>query len=191
MSLDGPVSNCPEHGEFNLHTGCLRCPPTVEAWRRPVTAYRSQDNKIRYVAGFLFDEERESVALIEKQKPAWMAGKLNAVGGKIEGEETPAEAMTREFGEEAGVGGLEWQPVAVLYGPDWECHFFAAFSVNILFVRSQEAEQIAVYDVPSVLAGKYPLMTNLPTLLALALDQSGIVKPVAMVDGQSQERKAA
>lgn len=25
MSLDGPVSECPKHGEFNLHTGCLKC----------------------------------------------------------------------------------------------------------------------------------------------------------------------
>jgi hypothetical protein len=24
-SIDGPVSICPEHGEYNLHTGCLRC----------------------------------------------------------------------------------------------------------------------------------------------------------------------
>lgn len=146
---------------------------------------------IRYVAGFLFDEARTSVALIEKQKPAWMAGLLNAIGGKIEDGETPAQAMEREFGEEAGVTDIDWQPVADLHGPDWVCHFFAGFSVNIAFVRSQEAEQIAVYGVQHVLSGAYPLMSNLPVLLALALDRSGIVKPVQIQDAISQERKAA
>ena len=49
------------------------------------------DNKemMNYCAGFLFDPEKELVVLIEKQKPAWQKGKLNAVGGKIEQGETP------------------------------------------------------------------------------------------------------
>ena len=24
-STDGPVSNCPEHGQYSLHTGCFGC----------------------------------------------------------------------------------------------------------------------------------------------------------------------
>ncbi len=36
------------------------------------------------VAGFLFDESRERVVLIKKQKPEWQSGRLNGVGGKIE-----------------------------------------------------------------------------------------------------------
>lgn len=46
MSLDGPVSICPDHGEFNLHTGCLDCPHEAESWRRPITAYRQQPPRL-------------------------------------------------------------------------------------------------------------------------------------------------
>ena len=56
-----------------------------------------------FVCGFCFDEERECVVLIEKSQPAWQAGRLNGVGGKVEPGESVADAMTREFEEEAGV----------------------------------------------------------------------------------------
>lgn len=62
-----------------------------------------------YVAGFLFSENLLSVALIRKEKPAWQKGCLNAIGGKIEENETPFEAMKREFTEEAGSGGNKFQ----------------------------------------------------------------------------------
>ncbi len=56
-----------------------------------------------FVCGFCFDENRKRVVLIEKSQPAWQAGRLNGVGGKVEPGESVADAMTREFKEEAGV----------------------------------------------------------------------------------------
>lgn len=56
-----------------------------------------------YVVGYAFRADYGAVALIEKRKPAWQAGKLNGIGGKIEPDESPAGAMSREFAEEAGV----------------------------------------------------------------------------------------
>ena len=44
-----------------------------------------------YVAGFLFSYDLKRVALIQKTKPAWQAGRHNAVGGKIEEGETYAQ----------------------------------------------------------------------------------------------------
>ena len=57
----------------------------------------------RYVVGFLLNYDRTQVVLIRKNRPAWQAGHLNGVGGKIEMGETPIEAMTREFEEETGL----------------------------------------------------------------------------------------
>ena len=37
------------------------------------------------------------VVLTHKNRPAWQAGKLNGVGGKIELLESPVAAMVREF----------------------------------------------------------------------------------------------
>lgn len=136
---------------------------------------------IEYVAGFMFSEDRSHVALVEKQKPAWQMGKLNAIGGKIEEGETPFLAMIREFKEETGVGCVFWDEVAVLQGDDFIVHFFAAFTDQVYEARTMEAEQIDIYQVPYA-QQLYRLMPNLKVLLPLALDNSGIVKPVMLRD---------
>lgn len=59
-----------------------------------------------YVVGFLYDPSGH-VLLIEKNRPKWQAGKLNGVGGKIEGGEWPIEAMVREFEEETGLASKQ------------------------------------------------------------------------------------
>ena len=38
----------------------------------------------RYSAIAVFDKDLDRVVLIEKQKPAWQAGKANFLGGKVE-----------------------------------------------------------------------------------------------------------
>jgi 8-oxo-dGTP diphosphatase len=58
---------------------------------------------IIYVAGFLFSEDESKVVLIEKNKPDFLKGLFNPVGGKKENNETSLEAMIREFKEETGV----------------------------------------------------------------------------------------
>lgn len=67
-----------------------------------------------YVVGYCFSPDLSRVALIEKQKPAWQHMKLNGVGGKIEPTDAcPADAMAREFHEEAGVLLRGWQLIRV------------------------------------------------------------------------------
>lgn len=90
----------------------------------------------KYVAGFMFSPDETAVALIRKNKPAWQAGKLNGIGGKIEPGENPLEAMCREFKEETGVGCGSWQQFAVLRGapPDGApyCVYFFYCKANML-----------------------------------------------------------
>jgi 8-oxo-dGTP diphosphatase len=57
----------------------------------------------KYVVGFMFSTDLQFVALIRKNRPEWQAGKLNGIGGKIEEDESPRDAMIREFYEETGV----------------------------------------------------------------------------------------
>jgi hypothetical protein len=38
--------------------------------------------QVKYVLGFMFDEELRNVALIRKIKPKWQEGKWNGIGGK-------------------------------------------------------------------------------------------------------------
>lgn len=62
-----------------------------------------------YVLGYAFLIETEEVLLIKKTKPAWMVGKLNGVGGKVESEEHPLDSMIREFKEETNIDATDWQ----------------------------------------------------------------------------------
>lgn len=134
-----------------------------------------------YVAGFLFSMDQEKVALIRKTKPAWQAGRYNAVGGKIEEGESPAKAMQREFLEETGVDIAEehWENFAFLQGPDWSCHFYRSWGKPELCETKTE-EPVCLFDVRQVkLMNRPQLIGNIPWLLSMALDTSGgIATPV-------------
>jgi 8-oxo-dGTP diphosphatase len=87
--------------------------------------------KSDYVVGFVFNVDKSEVALILKNRPAWQAGRLNGIGGHIEEEELPLDAMHREFREETGYGGrLPWRCFAVMgrddRNPRFRCHCFVA-----------------------------------------------------------------
>jgi len=71
-----------------------------------------------YCLGFGFDYDGD-VLLIRKNKPAWMAGKLNGLGGAVEPGETPRDAMVREFNEECGIltRHEDWTAFAVMEFP--------------------------------------------------------------------------
>lgn len=153
----------------------------------PRTDQRQQVGKtILYVAGFLFDEAHEHVVLLEKQKPLWMKGKLNGVGGKIEDGETPLQAMEREFEEETSfnsrvTGGYFWHEFCELKAyngaPDLRCvvHFYRAFAPieALRSCRQMETEPVNVYRLATLPWPQHlspsTVMNNLPWLITMAL----------------------
>lgn len=124
---------------------------------------------IQYVVGFLFTQDGLLLAMVRKNKPEWQAGCLNGIGGKIEEGETPLQAMHREFMEETGVEGVDWQPRLVLDGGHFVLNIFSAFdSKSFLEVRTMEAEEIVkvqVNDLPDLRT-----IDNLRWLVPLLLD---------------------
>lgn len=131
-----------------------------------------------YVVGFLFSRDLSQVALIRKNRPAWMAGKLNGVGGHIEEDEEPAEAMEREFNEETGaaIGGPGWMQFARLHGDNnggWAVHFFWAVNQQDCEIRIVTDEKVAWYSVSQIIAGSLPAIPNLRWLLPMALNDVG------------------
>lgn len=125
-----------------------------------------------YVVGFLFSTDRTQLALVQKEKPDWQKGRWNGIGGKIEEGENPIDCMTREFEEETGVRipPESWEEVVVLHNDWFECHFFRAFSDNVHFVETREAETISLWDVTRVLSGYCNVINNLRWLVPLMLD---------------------
>lgn len=120
--------------------------------------------------------------LIRKNRPAWQAGKLNGVGGKIEPGESPADAIRREFREEAGLDVADWREALTLTAPDWHAHFFRTIG-DVDAARAMTDEGLEVHPVRPLPADVIP---NLAWIVPLLLDAdvaSGVYIPNVLCDG--------
>jgi 8-oxo-dGTP diphosphatase len=138
-----------------------------------------------YVCGFMFSADRSEVVLIRKAKPAWQIGKLNGVGGKVEPGEQPLSAMKREFAEETGLNHMPWEHFATLRGDGFVVYFYETTADYHHEAQTMETEEVVIGRVDDFLADP-ALMPNLRVLIPLALDTSGIVKPVTLTDAVRQ-----
>ena len=146
--------------------------------RRRVTSPANVNANVQqYVCGFLFSPDRTCVLLIRKRRPAWQAGKLNGLGGKIEAGETALQAMRREFREEAGADVAEWQHVLTLSGADdagsgraWAGHFFRAFG-DVSAARATTDEALEVHPTENLPRDTIP---NLRWMIPLMLDDEPV-----------------
>ena len=124
-----------------------------------------------YVCGFFFSRDRAHVLLIRKRRPAWQAGKLNGVGGKIEpSDASPLAAMTREFREEAALEITDWQEILTLTAPEWHTHFYRAFG-DVRAARALTDEQLEVHLTRNLPVDTIP---NLRWMIPLMLDEDPI-----------------
>lgn len=129
-----------------------------------------------YVVGFLFDPEFQVVALIEKKRPDWQAGRLNGIGGHIEKGETAVEAMEREFQEETGhlVHGWKWHAYCQMEqrptadSPGALVQVFMAVG-DLTELESPTDERVMLFRVESLPPN---VLVNLRWLIPLALDHT-------------------
>lgn len=140
--------------------------------------------KIEYVAGFLFTPDGSNVCLIQKKRPEWQKGKLNAVGGHIEENESPEAAMQREFEEETGVK-INWDDGLFLRlkNEQYNVYFFRKYSSEILYVKSVTDEKVLTMSilnelntVPVTVA--HFIIPNLKWIIPLALDRDAVYSVV-------------
>jgi 8-oxo-dGTP diphosphatase len=133
-----------------------------------------------YVAGLLFDDQGKRVALVLKNRPVWQAGNYNAIGGKIEPDEGPTDAMVREFAEEAGVEIQDWQFQFSLWREGvYQVFFYAAWSTEALEqVTTIEDEPIHILDPMNLPSN---VIFNIRWIVPLILDQT-VAKPDVFAD---------
>lgn len=127
------------------------------------------------VAGFLFCGER--VLLVNKIVPDWQAGLWNAVGGKVEPDETPDACMIREFNEEAGLLITDWTCFCTEVAEDYEVHFFRSREFGSLPPvpdSNDVGEALAWCKIDNIGRG-LPVVGNLQWLVPMALDWRDIV----------------
>lgn len=107
---------------------------------------------VNYVLGFMFDETLDKVILIKKNRPDWQKGLLNGVGGKIEPDEFPCDAMSREFLEETGVDidPAFWKHVFSLSGVDYNLWIFTIKSKKFWKCMTKTDEHVYLKPVEAI-----------------------------------------
>jgi len=121
-----------------------------------------------YVLALLFTPERDQVVLMHKTRPAWQAGRVNALGGKLHPGETPEDAARREVREEAGVDVAAWEEFLVWDDPVYRMHALRAFDPAAHHARTAEDQQVFLADTAAL---PPTLIDNLRWLVPLALDR--------------------
>ena len=125
----------------------------------------------KYVLGFIFNEDLTKVLLINKVRPNWQAGKNNGIGGKIEKDETPHEAMIRETKEESNIDTeyWSWLHVGNMSGIDWDVVIYTTkydgAEYDAESVTDEKIEWFEVENLPT------EALYNLAWLVPLALDK--------------------
>lgn len=105
---------------------------------------------------------------MRRTRPAWQAGRVNALGGAIMDGETAREAARREVREESGVDVAEWSEVLVWEDAKYRMHVLGAVSGLAGGARTMEDQEVFLADV-----GALPpnVIDNLRWLVPLALDR--------------------
>ena len=129
-----------------------------------------------YVLGFYFNADKNRVLLVEKQRPEWMKGKWNGIGGHVEAKESAHQAMCRESAEEAGAWP-SWIHTITFTCPGGTVFVFKAFARGKILWTQREDEPMEAFSIY-----KMPLnrMKNLDWLIHLSL--GAIVHPVMIED---------
>lgn len=106
------------------------------------------DPRTHYCLGFAFSSDLTHVALLQKNRPAWLAGKWTGIGGHVEAGEDALTAVAREVEEEAGVATdkAQWRPLAHRTSDAWILDVFATV-LDLDRVQACTEEPIEVFAV--------------------------------------------
>lgn len=131
-------------------------------------------DKKKYVVVFAYDKKYpERVLLVLKDRPTWMVGCLNLLGGKVEKDEHELDAALRELKEESGLElkSSKKQQIKLMGAIITDASIIYCISIPVdskfpIVPRSGETEKSAWYDWSEIKIDKR-LMPNLRCLIPL------------------------
>ena len=104
---------------------------------------------------------------MRRTRPAWQAGRVNALGGRLQPGESAVAAARREGREECGVDVAEWREVLVWEDAEYVMHVMRGVSELALEARTIEDQEVFLADVRALPDN---VIDNLRWLVPLALD---------------------
>jgi 8-oxo-dGTP diphosphatase len=134
-------------------------------------------------------DSHNRLALVRKNKPKWQAGRLNGIGGGIDGVETPLDAMCREWYEETGDSYDEWTQFAKIRFPETIVHFFKADVefLPYLWTANDIGEAIEIHNFATAVRFT-DMIPNLKWLLPMAFEDPdakfALLTPIAVNDNE-------
>jgi 8-oxo-dGTP diphosphatase len=131
---------------------------------------------LEYVLALLFTADAREVVLVRKTRPAWQAGRVNALGGKVHEEEAILDAARREVREEAGVVVDTWDEFLVWHDAEYRLRAVRAFDDAARLARTAEDQEVFLARVDELPPN---LIENLRWIIPLALDRD-VAVPVAV-----------
>lgn len=138
----------------------------------------------RYTLGFIFTKDLKKVLLMRKTKPAWQAGRLNGVGGKIEPGEDAVTCIAREVEEETNlrIPKEAFRLVGCFHGQEWSMDVFShAYQGDGQDAISREAEPVDWFSVEPLPDTVIP---NLRWMIPFALEQLSTGQGQALESGR-------
>ncbi len=129
-----------------------------------------------YVLALLFTVDAREVVLVRKTRPAWQAGRVNALGGKLHDGEALLEAARREVREEAGVDVDGWEEFLVWHDPEYRLRVVRAFDDVARRATTAEDQQVFLARVDALPPN---VIDNLRWIIPLALDRD-VAIPIAV-----------
>lgn len=110
----------------------------------------------QYVLGFVLEIATENVLLIEKNRPTAQAGKLNGIGGKIEANESPEQAIVREIEEETGliIEKEKWLAVDKFGNENFKIYTFVTCIPDLSLAYSKTDEKVSIHKTSDI--ASYP-----------------------------------
>lgn len=111
---------------------------------------------LTYVLGVALNPATSQIVGLTKRKgPPFLIGRRTFPGGKLEGDETPENAMSREFFEETGVyiPAEAWTVFEVVRRPEYTLYKLVANSPDVATAYQKEMEPVWVSDIDTELGG--------------------------------------
>ncbi|MFW3344321.1 NUDIX hydrolase [Aliarcobacter butzleri] len=103
---------------------------------------------MNYVVGIVTDGSK--ILLLRKNNPDWQKGLYNGVGGKVDLDETPLEAIIRECQKEVGLEILNWNQIETIplqSGVDLTYFFAVIEEEELKKAQSLQDERVEFFDI--------------------------------------------